>query len=75
MNTLNTSDDSTANALADQLKTLKINTNTNKTNLDTLWEGEERILAVWPEAVISTSPKISWLQGCPVAPILGKSHS
>lgn len=67
MNTWNTSDDSTANA---QLKTLEI----NKTNLDTLWEGEERILAVWPEAVISTPPKISGLQGCPVAPVLGKSH-
>lgn len=72
---MNTSDDSTANALPDQLKTLEINTNTNKTNLDTLWEGEKRILAVWPEAVISTPPKISGLQGCPVAPVLVKSHS
>lgn len=70
---MNTSDDSTANAPPDQLKTLEISK--NKTNLDTLWKGEERILAVWPEAVISTPPKISGLQGCPVAPVLGKSHS
>lgn len=70
---MNTSDDSTANAPSDQLKTSEINK--NKTNLDTLWEGEERILTVWPEAVISTPPKISGLQGCPIAPVLGKFHN